>query len=555
MGFRFKKSLKLGKHFRINLSKSGVGYSIGGKGIRYTRSASGRKTVTTSIPGTGLSYSTNIGKKKTSSVGKKNTSRQTMPQKQSPSTVKTNAIAKETSMPNYKKKSSAKTAVATIAGIFAAGSILGAVIDDPEPVDPVDDSLDSSYTETLPEEETLQSLSSDPLDPPLTEDLEPSFPDIDVSVQSEQAMADDLKALGLFKGVSDTDYALDRAPTRIEAVVMLLRVLGKETEVLNAGYSHPFTDVPEWANAYIGYAYETGLAQGVSETEFGSGNASAAMYLTLVLRSLGYSDADGRDFTWDDPYTLASEIGVLHERVDTENFMRGDVVTISHAALSAKPNGSDEPFSRQLIDTNLFTAEEFSDIYYTIEEIYVPEPEIIETLLVPEPTDDVIEEVLPTTELIAEPTPEPVTEPVPEAIAEPVPEPVAEPVPEPVIEPEPVWTAPVYTEPEPSYEDTGNSEAEAEVGQVLYLVRVTSPVARNETATLSAVGKPYTEYDIDVYYSSGASTADGLENKTSDESGNVSWSWKVGGRTKSGDHKIVVVGGGERLETSFTTTE
>ncbi len=278
-----------------------------------------------------------------------------------------------------------------------------------------------------------------------SETLTPEFPDIDVSVQSEKAMADDLKSLGLFKGVSDTDYALDRAPTRIEAVVMLLRTLGKETEVLNAGYSHPFTDVPEWANAYIGYAYETGLSQGVSETEFGSGNASAAMYLTLVLRSLGYSDVDGRDFTWNDPYTLASEIGILAERVDTENFMRGDVVTISHAALSAKANGSDEPLAQQLIDAELFTMEEFNDIYYTIEELYVPETDVIETLVVPEP----IVEPVPEPEQTIEPEIPVVEEPAPivwdewntvpeedNAVSEPV---YVEPA------PEPVWTEPVQT--------------------------------------------------------------------------------------------------------------
>ena len=335
-------------------------------------------------------------------------------------------------MPKRKKKSSTKTVVATVAGIFAAGSILGVVMDDEETVDPAEDSLDSSYTETLSEEETTEFLSADPLTPPSSEEpepAEPTFLDIDVSVQSEQAMADDLKALGLFKGVSDTDYALDRAPTRIEAVVMLLRTLGKEAEVLNAGYAHPFTDVPEWANPYIGYAYATGLSQGVSETEFGSGNASAAMYLTLVLRSLGYSDADGRDFTWNDPYTLASEIGVLHERVDLENFLRGDVVTISHAALSVKPNGSDEPLARQLIDAEMFTMDEFNDIYYTIEELYVPETDVIETLVVPEP---VVE---------PEPAPEPIVQPVPEPEQTVEPEiPVVE---EPV--PEPVWTEPVQT--------------------------------------------------------------------------------------------------------------
>ena len=31
MGFRFRKSIPIGKHFRINLSKSGVGYSWGSK--------------------------------------------------------------------------------------------------------------------------------------------------------------------------------------------------------------------------------------------------------------------------------------------------------------------------------------------------------------------------------------------------------------------------------------------------------------------------------------------------------------------------------------------
>jgi hypothetical protein len=32
-----------------------------------------------------------------------------------------------------------------------------------------------------------------------------------------------LKQLGLFMGVSDTDFALDRAPTRLEVMDMLIR--------------------------------------------------------------------------------------------------------------------------------------------------------------------------------------------------------------------------------------------------------------------------------------------------------------------------------------------
>ena len=42
MGFRFRKSIPIGKHFRINLSKSGVGYSWGVKGARFTKTANGK---------------------------------------------------------------------------------------------------------------------------------------------------------------------------------------------------------------------------------------------------------------------------------------------------------------------------------------------------------------------------------------------------------------------------------------------------------------------------------------------------------------------------------
>ena len=55
MGMRFRKSFG-GKGFRVNVSKSGIGYSVGGKGFRYTKKAGGGSRTTTSIPGTGISY-------------------------------------------------------------------------------------------------------------------------------------------------------------------------------------------------------------------------------------------------------------------------------------------------------------------------------------------------------------------------------------------------------------------------------------------------------------------------------------------------------------------
>lgn len=64
MGVRFRKSINLGGGFRVNVSKSGIGYSWGTKGYRYTKTARGSSRRTYSIPGTGLSYVSESGKRK-----------------------------------------------------------------------------------------------------------------------------------------------------------------------------------------------------------------------------------------------------------------------------------------------------------------------------------------------------------------------------------------------------------------------------------------------------------------------------------------------------------
>ncbi|BCQ27196.1 DUF4236 domain-containing protein (plasmid) [Caballeronia sp. NK8] len=56
MGWSFRKSFKLLPGVRVNLSKSGTSYSFGGKGVTYN--SKGR--VSTSIPGTGLRYTSKV---------------------------------------------------------------------------------------------------------------------------------------------------------------------------------------------------------------------------------------------------------------------------------------------------------------------------------------------------------------------------------------------------------------------------------------------------------------------------------------------------------------
>ena len=61
MGWTYRKSIKAGP-FRINLSRTGIGYSIGGKGFRAGVDSRGRTYSSVSIPGTGLRNVSHGGK-------------------------------------------------------------------------------------------------------------------------------------------------------------------------------------------------------------------------------------------------------------------------------------------------------------------------------------------------------------------------------------------------------------------------------------------------------------------------------------------------------------
>jgi hypothetical protein len=86
------------------------------------------------------------------------------------------------------------------------------------------------------------------------------------------------------------------------------------------------------------------------------------------------------------------------------------------------------------------------------------------------------------------------------------------------------------------------------------LVSRTSPVDAGSYATLTVTVAPARGCSISVYYTTVVSKARGLNRKTP-KSGRVSWTWKVGSRTKPGRHRIVVsCGSAGTLNTSFATT-
>lgn len=68
MGFTARKSFKVMPGVRMTVSKGGVSTSAGVKGVRVTRTASGRTTRTVGIPGSGLSHTNTISSSKAKSA-------------------------------------------------------------------------------------------------------------------------------------------------------------------------------------------------------------------------------------------------------------------------------------------------------------------------------------------------------------------------------------------------------------------------------------------------------------------------------------------------------
>lgn len=154
--------------------------------------------------------------------------------------------------------------------------------------------------------------------------------------ETAETKADALNVLGLFQG-TDKGYELDRTPTRLEALIMLIRLSGKENDALYPWEPYenvPFTDIPTWEGAaeYIGYAYANGLTDGVTETTFAPNEpATAQMFMAFTLRALGYDAAAA----WENWEALSTEARLIAEGVDLNNFKRGDAVLVSAAALNA----------------------------------------------------------------------------------------------------------------------------------------------------------------------------------------------------------------------------
>ncbi|PKM48981.1 MAG: hypothetical protein CVV02_18025 [Firmicutes bacterium HGW-Firmicutes-7] len=189
--------------------------------------------------------------------------------------------------------------------------------------------------------------------------------------------ANTLQTLGLFKGTQN-GFELTKTSTRAEAAVMLVRLLGKETQATQEYVEtvHPFTDVPTWANPYINYLYSTGLTKGISEVSYGSGNqVTGNEYTTMLLRALGYNDQEGL-YKWDESLEYSISVGLLNQQELTalkptanKALLRDEMVKLSYKSLTTSAKGMDKILVEDLLAQHAISADNLNKATKTDKEL------------------------------------------------------------------------------------------------------------------------------------------------------------------------------------------
>lgn len=203
----------------------------------------------------------------------------------------------------------------------------------------------------------------------------------------EVVAAEALHSIGLFLGYGDDTngdpvFGLDDSATRLQGLIMLVRLLGAYEYALAAGYTSPFEDVAGVSNrAIVGYAYSIGLTNGVSATRFDpDGELTAAQYLTFILRSLGYSS--DTDFTWSSAWTTTDRLGITQGQFSQQNnsLIRADMVLVSLFALAQPLRGSEKTLIESLVEDEVVPANAAEVVADAIEKIIAPPAPITPTV-------------------------------------------------------------------------------------------------------------------------------------------------------------------------------
>ena len=274
MGVRFRKSIKVLPGVRLNISKSGISTSVGKRGATVNFSKRGTRA-TVGIPGTGISYSTMVGKKRSSSQNSSSksirASRNAVMKEYGLTNAEMNRFEKqvkkdpkkfrtmsEEELVAYakgeKKTSGSKTVLYVILAIILIGAI-GSLSKNKQPQkgsSPKTEVSKSSSTENSFTEKpsTIPALTEKPTMEPVKVKLETAEPTKEMQVVEEFVTTDNLLRKEDIKNVSvtnqgsiktskaDMGYQTNQSVTFVDASYLkgrgLIDITGMEPTYVNA---------------------------------------------------------------------------------------------------------------------------------------------------------------------------------------------------------------------------------------------------------------------------------------------------------------------------------
>lgn len=182
---------------------------------------------------------------------------------------------------------------------------------------------------------------------------------------SDQEAAERLSYLGIVSGTVATDgkkvFELERNITRLELLVIVTRLMGSEQEAKQYGFSHPYTDVPEWGSPYVGYFFMTGLLP--AGTRFDpDGAVSTKEFMTYMYYALGYGMGGNAKYDSARAADYGRLAGICGEALPSVT--RGEAFLMILRTLQTNRQGTETTLAETLAANGVFPKNDV--FYYTL---------------------------------------------------------------------------------------------------------------------------------------------------------------------------------------------
>jgi len=197
-----------------------------------------------------------------------------------------------------------------------------------------------------------------------------------------------LSEINILKG-DGVSFNLDGELTRAEGATFIVRLMGKESQILDNKIDYmakDFTDVygSSWFSPYVGYCVQKGIINGYIDKTFRpQDKLSEQAFVKMVLGAMGYEY--GSDFTWTKVFSFAYDHGILtDDKYDgltssTEKYTREKVIKLLYHVLSEKRADGSGTMIGTLIDAKVLSEEKAKEYGFVTDSIIMNVESMVQT--------------------------------------------------------------------------------------------------------------------------------------------------------------------------------